>query len=141
VFTYQADVVWEGDRRCTAIAGDRPTLTVGPPGDFPGGGDADWSPEHLFLASVQSCTMLSFLAHCAHRAIGVRAYRSSAHGEVSRGEDGGRYAFQRVMMSVMARVEDGRVDDARALTDRAERDCFISASITAEVDTDWRIIG
>jgi hypothetical protein len=29
---------------------------------------------------------------------------------------------------------------ARDLTPKAERDCFISASTTAEVSTDWRII-
>jgi organic hydroperoxide reductase OsmC/OhrA len=140
VFTYQADVVWDGDRRCTAHAGERPTLYMAPPADFPGGLDDQWSPEHLFLAALQSCTMLSFLSQCSHRGIGVAAYRSSAQGEVGRREDDGRYAFERVEITVMARVEPGVAGRARALTERAERDCFISASTTAEIETDWRII-
>jgi organic hydroperoxide reductase OsmC/OhrA len=140
VFTCQADVVWDGDRRCTAQAGDRPTLHVAPPADFPGGVDDAWSPEHLFLAALQSCTMLSFLAQCARRRIEVTSYRSSAHGEVTRRDEDGRYAFERVTIAVVAGVEPGKVDAAHALTDRAERDCFIAASTTAEIDTDWRIV-
>jgi organic hydroperoxide reductase OsmC/OhrA len=139
VFTYQADVVWESGRRATASSGGREPLTMAPPADFPGGDEASWSPEHLFLASIQACTMLSFLGHCDVRGVGVRTYRSSGHGEVTLRDDG-RYAFRRIAMTVMARVDADAVEDARALTAAAERDCFISASTTAAVDTEWRII-
>ncbi len=43
-------------------------------------------------------------------------------------------------MIVLTRVAGGHAAAARELTDRAERDCFISASTTASVTTDWRII-
>ncbi len=66
VFTYQAELQWQGGRTATVASGDRPELTVAPPPDFPGGETDRWSPEHLFLAALESCTMLSFLAHCEH---------------------------------------------------------------------------
>jgi len=38
-----------------------PALRSAPPKDFDGPGDA-WSPEHLLLASVESCFMFTFQA-------------------------------------------------------------------------------
>jgi organic hydroperoxide reductase OsmC/OhrA len=139
VFTYQVGVRWEGDRRGTASAEGLPSLEVAPPAGFPGAEEGRWSPEHLFLASLQSCTMLSALAHCAHNSIEVRGYRSTAHGEVARREEDRRYAFQRVMLTAVLQVADGQASKARSLTDKFGRDCFITASTAADVESDWRI--
>jgi organic hydroperoxide reductase OsmC/OhrA len=43
-------------------------------------------------------------------------------------------------MVVYVRMAGGHAASARELTSKAERDCFISASTTAEISTDWRII-
>jgi organic hydroperoxide reductase OsmC/OhrA len=45
-----------------------------------------------------------------------------------------------VEMLVYVRMAGGHAASARELTSKAERDCFISASTTAEISTDWRII-
>jgi organic hydroperoxide reductase OsmC/OhrA len=42
-------------------------------------------------------------------------------------------------MIVTVQVAGGHVPLAQTLTDKARRDCFISASTTAEIDTAWRI--
>jgi len=109
IFTYEAELEWRGGRHAEVTSGSRPALAVMPPPDFPAGNEASWSPEHLFLASLQSCTMLSFVAHCAHNGLDVR-------------------------------MAGGHATAARDLTEKAQRDCFISASTTADVSTDWRII-
>ncbi|MDX6535656.1 MAG: hypothetical protein QOJ13_492 [Gaiellales bacterium] len=139
VFSYSTELEWQGDRTSVVRAGDRPPITVVPPEDFPSGDPAQWSPEHLFLASLQSCTMLSFMAHCAHNGVEVISYRAQTSGELARREEDRRYAFRRVTMIVNARVAGGHVELAQSLTDKAERDCFISASTTAEIETAWRI--
>ena len=138
-FTYHAEMEWQGGRLGRATADGRPPVIVAPPRDFPGGDVSQWSPEHLFLASIQSCTMLSFLAHCSHNGVEVTGYRSQADGEIARREADQRYAFRRVTMIVTAGVAGGHVELARGLTAKAERDCFISASTTADVQTAWRI--
>jgi organic hydroperoxide reductase OsmC/OhrA len=140
VFSYRAELAWTGGRAAAVTAGERPALVVAPPPDFPAGDDSQWSPEHLFLASIQSCTMLSFIAHAAHAGVELVGYESHAVGRLARRESDRRYAFEVVEMVVMARVAGGHVEAARGLTSKAERDCFISASTTAEVRTDWRII-
>ena len=138
-FTYHAELDWQGGRLGRATADGRPPVTVAPPRDFPGGDVGRWSPEHLFLASLQACTMLSFLAHCSHNGVEVTGYRSVADGELGRREADQRYAFRAVNVVVTAGVAGGQADVARGLTDKAERDCFISASTTADVQTEWRI--
>jgi organic hydroperoxide reductase OsmC/OhrA len=139
IFTYEAELEWRGGRRASVTAGGRPALDVQPPPEFPDGDETSWSPEHLFLASIQSCTMLSFVAHCAHRGLEIVSYRSTADGSLSQNADR-RYAFQTVSMVVYVRMSGGHAGAARDLTPKAERDCFISASTTAAVSTDWRII-
>jgi len=130
---------WRGGRRAEVTAGTRPALDVQPPPDFPAGDESSWSPEHLFLASIQSCTMLSFVAHCAHNGLEMVSYRSAATGSLARNAER-RYAFQTVSMVVFVRMAGGHATAARDLTEKAQRDCFISASTTADVSTDWRII-
>ena len=139
IFTYDAELEWRGGRRAEVTSGTRPALAVVPPPDFPAGDESGWSPEHLFLASIQSCTMLSFVAHCAHNGLEIVSYRSQATGSLARNADR-RYAFQTVAMVVYVRMAGGHAEAARDLTPKAERDCFISASTTAEVSTDWRVI-
>jgi organic hydroperoxide reductase OsmC/OhrA len=138
-FSYAAELDWRGDRTAVVRADDRPPITVGPPEDFPSGDAAQWSPEHLFLVSLQSCTMLSFLAHCSHNGVEVTGYRAQASGQIARREEDGRYAFRRVSMTVTAQVAGGHAALAQSLTGKAERDCFISASTNAEIETTWHI--
>jgi len=94
VFQYETELEWVGGRECRVGAPGRPDLTVTPPEDFPGASAVHWSPEHLFTASLQSCTMLSFLAHCAHNGVEVVSYQSEAAGELARREEDRRYAFR-----------------------------------------------
>jgi organic hydroperoxide reductase OsmC/OhrA len=139
VFTYHAELRWQGGRIAAVSSGSRPELPVAPPEDFPGGDAERWSPEHLFLGALQSCTMLSFLAHCAHHDLTVQEYSASTSGSIERREADGRYAFSHVEMEVRARMAAGQADTALALTGKAERDCFITASTTAAVAHDWTI--
>jgi organic hydroperoxide reductase OsmC/OhrA len=140
VFTYQAELHWQGGRTASVASGERPELPVSPPPDFPGGQGDRWSPEHLFLGALESCTMLSFLAHCDHNDLGVEAYSAAATGSLERRAEDRRYAFTRVDVVVSVRMAPGHAHAARALTGKAERDCFITASTTAHIETDWRII-
>ncbi len=139
-FSYETELRWTGSRSSTVTAGDRPELVITPPNDFPGGGHAEWSPEHLFLASLQSCTMLSFIAHCSHNGVEIVSYESRATGALERRESDRRYAFTAVDVTVHVKVAGGHAEAARGLQSKAERDCFISASTTAEVRTDWRVV-
>jgi organic hydroperoxide reductase OsmC/OhrA len=139
VFSYHAELRWQGGHTASVSSGSRPELPVSPPEDFSGGEQERWSPEHLYLAAIQSCTMLSFLAHCAHNDLTVQEYSAATSGSIERRTADHRYAFSHVEMEVRARMAPGQSAAAQALTGKAERDCFITASTTAAVAHDWQI--
>ena len=91
-FTYSVELDRDGERTAQLRSGERPDIATGPPEDF-GGDPSRWSPEHLFLASMQACTMLSFLAHADHAGVPVVAYTCEIEGTVMRRAEDGRYAF------------------------------------------------
>lgn len=138
-FQYDVEVAWDGRRASTLSAEGRPPILSGPPSDFPMGEEDRWSPEHLFLGSLASCTMISFLAHAEHKGVDVLEYGSEIGGTVMRRVEDGRYAFVHVHQRPRVVVAAGQAEQARELIGKAERDCFISASTSAEIQNDWEI--
>ena len=100
-----------------------------------------WSPEHLVLAALSRCTLTSLEYH-AKRA-GVEATAAvSAHGTVTRREEDGRFAFVEIAVALDLTVEPRpEPDAARDLIQKAERDCFVGASLTAKPAYTWTIDG
>jgi len=98
-----------------------------------------WTPEHLVLAGLVRCTLTS-LRHHAHKAgIEIDA-AGSASGMVTRREDDGRYAF--VAVAVRLDVELQPAAHSAQLTElfaKAERDCFIGASLTVAPSYEWTV--
>jgi organic hydroperoxide reductase OsmC/OhrA len=70
----------------TLVVGGVPALRSAPPKDFGGPGDA-WSPEHLLLASVETCFMFTFQAVAQASKFEFLSLELSGNGTVDR-EDG-----------------------------------------------------
>jgi organic hydroperoxide reductase OsmC/OhrA len=138
-FTYDVALTYEGGRASRATAGARPAIGIAPPEDFPYGDATAWSPEHLFLASLTSCTLLAFLAHAANAEIDVLSYTADVTGTITRRKSDGRYAFVAIDLTPRVVVGAGQSDDAEEITPKAERDCFISAGTTADITVRWDI--
>jgi organic hydroperoxide reductase OsmC/OhrA len=138
-FTYDVALTWEDGRASRVTAGARPAIGVAPPEDFPFGDPTAWSPEHLFLASLTSCTLLAFLAHAANAELDVLSYAADVTGTITRRKSDGRYAFVAVDLAPRVVVGAGQREAAEELTPKAERDCFISAGTTAEITVQWDI--
>jgi organic hydroperoxide reductase OsmC/OhrA len=138
-FTYGVSLRREAGRQAQVVRGGKVSIEVGPPSGFPGGGDARWSPEELYLAALSSCMMLSFLAHTDHADLTVEEYTSTSEGTIRRRADDHRYAFTAIQVRPRVVVGRGHGEAARGLLAKAERDCFISASTRAEVSVEWEI--
>lgn len=98
-----------------------------------------WTPEHLLLAALCRCS-LSSLRHHAGEAGLTAGGAASASGVVTRREEDGRYAFVEVQCGVDVTIDPPPPDPAELLA-LAERDCFIGASLTAQVEYEWRVNG
>jgi organic hydroperoxide reductase OsmC/OhrA len=100
-----------------------------------------WSPEHLLLTGLARCVLTS-LAYHARRSGVVAASSASARGKVTRREEDGRFAF--VEIDVDAEVDlEPPLDEAavRALVGKAERDCFVGASLRLRPAYRWTVGG
>jgi len=89
-----------------------------------------WTPEHLLLAALARCTITS-LRHHARRAGSAVAATATARGTVTRRETDGRFAFVEIELAITASLDPAPADDAlTAILEKAERDCFVGASLS-----------
>ena len=108
-------------------------------GVLAGADEASWTPEHLLLAGLARCSLTSLRHHCVRAGV-VLTSRATARGTVRRREVDDRFAF--VEIHVDADVTfDPKPDDVTVaeLLAKAERDCFIAASLTAKTTYAWEV--
>ena len=102
---------------------------------------ASWTSEHLVLAALCRCSLTSLRHHAKRAELEVSA-SASAHGLVTKRESDGRYAFVEIECAVDVDAPGLTGDaDAAELVAKAERDCFIGASLTAKPHYQWRVNG
>ena len=96
-----------------------------------------WSPEHLVLAALLDCSLTSLRHHAKREGVAVTA-SGEASGTVTRREEDGRFAF----VDVEARLDvhfDPAPADQGVLLEKAERDCFVGASLTSPPRYVWNV--
>ena len=98
-----------------------------------------WAPEHLVLAGLADCSLTSLRYHARRAGIAVEA-KATARGVVTKREEDGRYAF----VEIECRFEvglDPRPGEAElaALLAKAERDCFVGASLQPAPTYVWNV--
>src|SRR6188472_4708373 len=104
-----------------------------------GDDEEHWAPEHLVLAGLARCSLTSLRYHCVRAGVALTA-RATAHGTVTRREEDGRFAF--VLVTVEGDVSFEPKPDGEtiaALLEKAQRDCFIGASLTVAPAYAWRV--
>jgi len=103
-------------------------------------GDA-WTPEHLVLAGLARCTLTALRFHAARADLELRC-DADARGTVTRREEDGRFAFVEIEVDLRVTIEQPPEPDAlRALLARAERDCFVGASLAVSPRYAWVVNG
>lgn len=132
VHHYETAAEWTGERRGVVSAPHRPPISFGAPPEFQGTDDV-WSPEHLCVAAVNTCTILTLLAVAANSKVPLKACTASARGTLERVEGRGPVISR---IDVQLRVTVGP-DVPRDRLDRvlkiAEKNCFVSNSLQATV--------
>jgi organic hydroperoxide reductase OsmC/OhrA len=99
------------------------------------------TPEHLVLAGLGRCTIASLDYH-ARRAGVAAAAAATASATVTRRAEDERYAFVAIECALDVELDPPPTPDAVAeLVAKAERDCFIGASLRVTPNYRWRING
>jgi uncharacterized OsmC-like protein len=100
----------------------------------------NWTPEHSVLAGLLDCSLTSLRYHALRYGVAVDA-EGSASGTITRRESDGRYAFVQIevrfVISLDPKPEQTEID---TLLMKAERDCFVGASLTPAPSYVWEIM-
>ena len=100
-----------------------------------------WKPDHFLVAALLTCTLQSLRYH-ADRAGLEASGRGEGRALVTKRAEDERYAVVEIVVSYDIALESDPGDDAVAeLLAKAERDCFVGASLTVEPEYRWNVNG
>ena len=122
-----------------AVSLDREWTATSDEGDTPLAHEEAWSPEHLVLAGLARCTLTSLRHHARQDGLELRA-SADARGTVTKRAADDRYAFTELDVDLDVALEPAP-ENVRELLARAERDCFVGASLTIKPAYRWVVNG
>jgi organic hydroperoxide reductase OsmC/OhrA len=108
----------------------RPRIVGGAPAEFAGRDDW-WSPEHLFLASLNLCLRATFEALARLKQLEVIDYTSAARAVLDRTQGGP--AFTWLAIAVDLTVPPAEAERARTLLEKAKEHCIVANTLKVPV--------
>jgi peroxiredoxin-like protein len=132
VYYYETEVEWKGEREGELQGPNLPVVAVDAPPEFKGH-DGKWTPEHLFVASVNTCFMTTFLAVAEYSKLPVISFRSTATGKLEKVQGAG-YQFVEVVIKpsvVVASPQD--LTRTSRILEKAKENCFVTNAIKSAV--------
>jgi len=130
---YQVALNWDGDRKGTLSSQVlSKTIEVATPPEFAKGMPDIWSPEHLFIASVSSCLMTTFLAIAENFGLEFESFSCNAVGKLEMVE--GKYKMSEItLMPLLKIANDQSEEKALKVLTKAETACLITNSINSKI--------
>ena len=130
-YCYSTEVEWTGERGGDLSAPHLPNLEVDAPPEFKGH-EGVWTPEHLFVAAINSCFMTTFLAIAENSKLEFVSFSADAKGKLERLEGQG-FIMTEVVLRPKLLISHARdVERAGRILEKAEQSCLISNSIKTE---------
>jgi len=131
VYTYRTSVKWTEQRKGVISSAGKPDIQVATPPEFKGH-DGIWSPEDLFVASVNTCVMMTFLAMAERAGLAFTSYESVAEGRLELVD--GKLQFTAITLKpTITLAASADAAKAKELIEKAEANCLISNSMKATV--------
>ena len=132
VFSYETEIEWTKEKEGRIKGPTLPAVNVGAPPEF-NGREGQWTPEHLFVASINTCFMLTLLAIAEHSKLPLVSFSSTAKGTLEKVPGSG---YQITAIVIKPRVVIASVKDLERLPrilEKAKETCFVSNSIKSVI--------
>ena len=130
-YFYTTEVEWTGERHGDLRAPRLSIMQVDAPPEFKGH-EGKWTPEHLFVASVNTCFMTTFLAIAENSKLEFVSFSADAQGKLEKLEGRG-FIMTEVVLRPKLLINHARdVERAGRILEKAEKNCLISNSIKTE---------
>ena len=131
IYTYKTSVKWTERKMGMLSSPGKPDVQVSTPPEFKGH-EGIWSPEDLFVASVNVCVMSTFLAFAERAGLAFVVYESEAEGRVELVD--GKLQVTSIVLTPRVTVQSsGDVEKATELLTKAEGNCLISNSVKTHI--------
>lgn len=139
-YIYEVEINWKEGRRGTLCSSSLDkTIDVATPPEFPGGVEKVWSPEHLFISSVSSCFMTTFLAIAEYSKLEFENFSVHAEGKLSKAEDGLFVVSEIVLKPDIVIINEKFADKAVRIMEKSEKACLITRSIKTKVTLESKV--
>jgi organic hydroperoxide reductase OsmC/OhrA len=130
-YPYSTSLTWTGEHKGTLSSEGKPDLPVACPPEW-GGHPNIWSPEDLFIGSIEVCAMTTLLFLADRERITLRSYSSEAEGKA--GMIDGVFGFEPIQVKLKIGVSnDGDVARVGKLVPEIEKWCLVSKSLKPHV--------
>ena len=130
---YNVSVKWDSGRKGILTSPELiSNVEVVTPPQFPKGIEGLWSPEHLFVAAVNSCLMTTFLSIAENSKLEYVSFESNAKGKLEMVE--GKYMMSEVILEPIITLSDAlQKEKAERVLEKSEANCLISNSIKSKI--------
>jgi peroxiredoxin-like protein len=136
--TFESRLAWQQGKIGAAQIDGRPVIEIAIPAEF-GGPEGYWSPEDLFLASINSCLMTTFLYFTERSRIPFESYESAIRGNVEL--VAGQFTFTSITVAPKITIAD---ESARykveTVLNRSKNYCLISAAVKIPISVEADIV-
>ena len=131
-FAYETTVTWKEEKKGLLCSFGKETIKIATPPEFQGH-EGMWSPEDLFVASVNVCIKTTFLHYAQKNNFEFLSYESKAEGVLERVGD--QFLFSEIkVMPKIAVKSNTQIQKAKEFIVLAEKNCLISNSIKSKVE-------
>lgn len=130
---YEVNLLWESATQGTlSSSAINSKIEVETPSEFSKGLKKRWTPEHLFIASVNSCLMSAFLLAANNSKLEFISFESTAVGKIEK--LGGKKIISEIVIKpkLMIPVSQNETRAKRVL-ELSEKACIIGNSVNTSI--------
>jgi organic hydroperoxide reductase OsmC/OhrA len=140
MYTYEVNLKWTVNRKGTLSSPNLPQqIEVATPPDFPKGMEGIWTPEHLFVASINSCLMTTFLAIAENSKLEFISFESNAVCNIAIID--GKHTITEIILKPKVVIHHTQKKDrAIHILEMSKRECLISNAIKITILLEPEII-
>jgi len=131
-FIYRTSVSWTEEKKGILRSAGKPVIEVATPPEFKGH-EGMWTPEELFVASVNICIETTFLYYAQKEDFKFVSYESEAEGVLERVENKFMFSEIKIKPKIIVALKD-QIKKAKELIEFSEKNCLISNSIKSKIE-------
>ena len=139
VHFYKTNVKWDEGRIGTLSSPTLESFKVATPPEFPKGVPNIWSPEHLFVASINICLMTTFTAVAENSKLEFETFSCEGTGKLEKVD--GNFMISEIELKPEIKIKHEKdVERAERIIRKSEGLCLISNSAKTKIILNPKII-